>query len=189
LEEFAGQTVGHYTDNRAVVFIFGGGSSNPKLQSLSLAIFLSLRKYKIILQPVWISRYSEIIQWADQGSRSFMSDNYSLDIQTFNLVVAEFGKLEFLAPTGSKFYLLQRAWSLRSQGALQALEGCFAPHIPQIEKFWIFFLGQTDKHAGFLYIDSIVMPLQIVLIVFVQQIFSRHSSPGSSGVKKILLKL
>ena len=28
------------------------------------------------------------------------------------------------------------------------------------------------------------MPLQIVLIVFVQQIFSRHSSPGSSGVKK-----
>ena len=26
------------------------------------------------------------------------------------------------------------------------------------------------------------MPLQIVLIVFVQQIFSRHSSPGSSGV-------
>jgi hypothetical protein len=139
LEEFAGQTVGHYTDNRAVVFIFSGGSSNPKLQSLSLAIFLSLRKYKIILQPVWISRYSEIIQWADQGSRSFMSDNYSLDIQTFNLVVAEFGKLEFLAPTGSKFYILQRAWSLRSQGALQALEGCFAPHIPQIEKFWIFF--------------------------------------------------
>ena len=31
LIEFAGQTVGHYTDNKAVVFILSGGSRQPKL--------------------------------------------------------------------------------------------------------------------------------------------------------------
>ena len=55
LREFSGQTVGHYTDNKACVFILGGGSRQPKLQSLALAIFLSLRQYGITLVPIWVS--------------------------------------------------------------------------------------------------------------------------------------
>ena len=48
-----------------------------------MSIFLALRKHKIVLNPVWISRESEIIQWADSGSRDFISDDYSLDPVSF----------------------------------------------------------------------------------------------------------
>ena len=40
LVEFAGQTVGHYTDNVAVVYILGSGSTQPKLQALALDVFM-----------------------------------------------------------------------------------------------------------------------------------------------------
>ena len=83
LTEFAGQTVGHYTDNKAVCFIMGGGSRQPKLQKLAMSIFLALRKHNIVLNPIWISRESEVIQWVDSGSRDFRSDDYSLDPVSF----------------------------------------------------------------------------------------------------------
>ena len=69
LIEFAGQSIGHYTDNKAVCCIMLGGSRQANFQKLALAIFLSLRKHNIVLTPVWISRESEIIMWADYGSR------------------------------------------------------------------------------------------------------------------------
>ena len=74
--EFAGKTVGHYTDNVATVYIMGSGSRQPKLQALDLDIFMSLRKFNITLVPVWITRDSAIIQWADSGSKDFHSDDY-----------------------------------------------------------------------------------------------------------------
>ena len=52
LAEFAGQTVGHYTDNNAVCNIMIGGPRQPKLQKLAMSIFLSLRKHNIVLTPV-----------------------------------------------------------------------------------------------------------------------------------------
>ena len=51
LTEFSGKTVGHYTDNKAVTFILSGGSRNPRLQKLSLEIFLALRKFRIVWVP------------------------------------------------------------------------------------------------------------------------------------------
>ena len=36
LVKFTGNTVGHYTDTKAVTFILSGGSRNPGLQKLSL---------------------------------------------------------------------------------------------------------------------------------------------------------
>ena len=68
--EFAGQTVGHYTDNKDVVCMLGGGSRQPKLQKLAMSFFLVLRKYKIVLHPVWISRESEI----ESVNRRIMKD-------------------------------------------------------------------------------------------------------------------
>ena len=56
--DFEGQTVGHYTDNVAVVYILCSGSKQPKLQSLAMEVFMSLTKYRITLCPVWISRDS-----------------------------------------------------------------------------------------------------------------------------------
>ena len=39
-----------------------------------------------------MSRDSEIIQWADSGSKDFRSDDYSLDPATFELLESTFGK-------------------------------------------------------------------------------------------------
>jgi hypothetical protein len=89
LVEFAGQTVGHYTDNKAVCYIMLGGS---RQQKLTMYIFLSLRKHNIVLSPVWISRESEIIMWADSGSRDLRSDDHSLDPVSFQFVEQRYGK-------------------------------------------------------------------------------------------------
>ena len=91
LEEFRGCTVGHYTDSKATVAILGGGSRNTKLQKLAIEIFLSLLAFNIKLVPVWVTRDSQIIQWADSGSRDFRSDDYSLDPVSFELLKATFG--------------------------------------------------------------------------------------------------
>ena len=91
LVEFANNTVGHYTDNKAVTFILSGGSRNPRLQKLALEVFLALRKFHILLVPIWVSRENEIISWADWGSRDFRSDDYSLDPVTMNSLTGKFG--------------------------------------------------------------------------------------------------
>jgi hypothetical protein len=69
---YTGQSVTHYTDNKAVVCILGGGSRQPKLQVLALEIFLKLRSFIISLYPIWISRDFEIISWAVQGQGIFI---------------------------------------------------------------------------------------------------------------------
>ena len=51
-----------------------------------MSIFLALRKHNIVLAPVWITRESEIIRWADSGSRDFRSDDYSLDLVSFQSI-------------------------------------------------------------------------------------------------------
>ena len=91
LEEYRGKTISHYSDSKACVAILGGGSRNTKLQKLAMEIFLSLSDFNIKLLPVWVSRDSEIIQWADSGSRDFRSDDYSLDPVSFELLKATFG--------------------------------------------------------------------------------------------------
>ena len=90
--EFAGQTVGQYTDNVAVVYILGSGSKQSTVQALALEVFMSLRKYNITLCPVWVSQDSAIIQWADSGSKDFHSDDYSLDPVSFQSLETRFGK-------------------------------------------------------------------------------------------------
>ena len=92
LIEYANKTVGHYTDNKAVSFILAGGSRQPKLQKLALEVFLALRKFNIVLVPIWVSRDNEIISWADRGSRDFRSDDYSLDPVTMSTLESKFGK-------------------------------------------------------------------------------------------------
>ena len=92
LRDFEGKTVGHYIDNKGCVCILGSGSRQPKLQALALAIFLSLRRHNITLIPIWFSREHEIITWADQGSRDFLSDDYSIDPVSFSSIESTYGK-------------------------------------------------------------------------------------------------
>ena len=92
MSEYANLTVGHYSDNKAVSFILAGGSRQPKLQKLALDVFLALRKFNIVLVPIWVSRDNEIISWADKGSRDFRSDDYSLDPVTMGTLESKFGK-------------------------------------------------------------------------------------------------
>ena len=66
LEEFRGKTVGHMTDSKYAVYILSVGSRNPRLQDLSLSVFLTLRKYrtrlitfmsqpkKIVRKKIWL---------------------------------------------------------------------------------------------------------------------------------------
>jgi hypothetical protein len=61
------------------------------LQKLAVEIFLALAEFHIKLVPVWVSRDNEIIEWADQGSRDFRSDDYSLDPVTLQFLKATFG--------------------------------------------------------------------------------------------------
>ena len=63
LVEFKGQTVGHYADNKGVVCILGNGSRQPKLQKMALEIYLALRKFRISLHPVWITRDSDVLMF------------------------------------------------------------------------------------------------------------------------------
>ena len=83
--------MGHFTDSKAVVFILSGGSRNPRLQDLFVSVFLTLRKFRITLIPVLISKDSDIITKADQGSRDFRSDDYLLDPVTFNDLKSRYG--------------------------------------------------------------------------------------------------
>ena len=41
-----------------------------------------------------VSRDSDIIQWADSGSKDFQSDDYSLDPATFKPLESTFGKFD-----------------------------------------------------------------------------------------------
>ena len=63
-----------------------------KLKCMAMKVFLSLRKFRITLRPVWIYRDSEIIQWADSGSKDFRSDNNSIDPVFFQSLESKFGK-------------------------------------------------------------------------------------------------
>ena len=99
------------TDSKAVVFILSGGSRNSRLQALSMSVFLTLRKYRITLIPVWKSRDSDIITRANMGSRDFRSDDYSLDPVTFDFLKSKFGPFDVDCMANSANAVVQKFFS------------------------------------------------------------------------------
>ena len=75
-----------------MMFIIAGGSRNKKLHKLVVETVLALRRFNILLEPVWISRDSDIIKYADMGSKDFHKDDIELDFETFQEAVLWFGK-------------------------------------------------------------------------------------------------
>ena len=92
--KFRNSIITHYTDSKAMVFIIGGGSRNPQLQRMIRKTILNLRSHNIRIDPVWISRESEIITYADAGSRDFHSDDIEVDYETFQEAQQRFGRFE-----------------------------------------------------------------------------------------------
>ena len=94
LERFSGKRVTHFTDSKAMVFIINGGSRNMKLQPLVVQTILALREFNIVVEPVWISRDSEVIKIADMGSRDFHGDDIEVDFETFLSIERAFGSFD-----------------------------------------------------------------------------------------------
>ena len=88
-DRFQGHTVYHYTDNQAVPVIVEVGSKKPHLQKIALEIFEACKSKEITLIVEWKPREHPLLQHADLGSKSFDLAAYSLDFQSF-LVILEF---------------------------------------------------------------------------------------------------
>ena len=86
---FPGMRVVHYTDNQAVKSIIEIGSKKPHLLQIALDIFHACKEKKIRLTVEWKPRDHPLLQHADFGSKSFDESAYSLDFNSF-FVILEF---------------------------------------------------------------------------------------------------
>ena len=108
--------------------ILGGGSRNTKLQKLAMEIFLSLSDFNIKLLPVWVSRDSEIIQWADSGSR---------DPVSFELLKATFGVFTVDSMANSANSVCEKFYSRFSSVGSSAVN-FFAQTLNMVDFFYCF---------------------------------------------------
>ena len=89
-DRFKGATVYHYTDNQAVPVIVEVGSKKPQLQEIALNIFEACKSKEITLIVEWKPREHPLLQHADLGSKSFDLAAYSLDFQSFVVILEYF---------------------------------------------------------------------------------------------------
>ena len=87
---FSQRKIRHLTDNQAVEKIFKSGSRNHKIHKLVVEIFLSCRHHQINLAVSWKSREHPLLQIADAGSRDFDGSSFSLDFDSFAVILESF---------------------------------------------------------------------------------------------------
>ena len=90
-QEFSGQSVKHYTDNMALVSILDIGSSKMHILQLALDIWEACKEKRIKLAVEWRPRTDALIVHADIGSKSFDESAYSLNYNSFLLILDFFG--------------------------------------------------------------------------------------------------
>ena len=90
-DRFKGSTVYHYTDNQAVPVIVQVGSKKSHLQEIALKIFEACKSKEITLVVEWKPREHPLIKHADLGSKSFDLSAYSLDFESFIVILEFFG--------------------------------------------------------------------------------------------------
>ena len=86
-DQFMNSIVRHSTDNKAVVEILDHGSRKPELHAMAVDIFLNCRKKNITLFVEWKPRTHPLLVHADWGSRLFDQSSYSLDLDSFYVVL------------------------------------------------------------------------------------------------------
>jgi hypothetical protein len=94
LRRFAGCRIAHYTDSQAMASIISKGSRNVRLQPLVVEAVLALRGAGIVMEAVWMSRESGVIEYADRGSRDFHPDDISLDFDSMAEIYSSFGTFD-----------------------------------------------------------------------------------------------
>ena len=92
--EFSGMLVKHFTDNQALLSILEIGSKKMHLQNLALEIYEACKKKRIKLSVEWRSREDAFLVHADTGSKSFDSSAYSLNFNSF-MVILNFFEMDF----------------------------------------------------------------------------------------------
>ena len=86
-DRFCNASVTHLTDNKAVCSIMEFGSRKKHLMQLALKIFSACRQKKIDLFVEWRPRSNALLEHADLGSKSFDESAYSLNFDSFMLVL------------------------------------------------------------------------------------------------------
>ena len=81
------------TDNKNAAGIIQKGSRRPHLQQLAVEIFEICLKYDILIKPTWIPR--EQNRYADYLSKLSDTDDWTIDNETFQYLVQEFGQPQF----------------------------------------------------------------------------------------------
>ena len=90
LKKMQGKNVLHCTDNMAVSSILFNGSKKPHLLDLALKIFIKCRQFKVNLEVEWRPRNHYLLELADAGSKSFDDSSYSLNFESFSVVLEYF---------------------------------------------------------------------------------------------------
>lgn len=94
-DKFKNSKVDHYTDNQAVESIMEIGSRKPELQNLVLEIVEACREKRTELKVVWKPRDHFLLKHADLGSKSFDDGDYTLDFNSFSLLLETFPEVRF----------------------------------------------------------------------------------------------
>ena len=94
IEKLRGHSIVHLTDNQAVSEICAKGSKKPHLQKIALDIYKNCKDYKVTLEVLWRPRSHPLLVFADQGSKSFDQSSYSLDFQSFGILVSVFDDVQ-----------------------------------------------------------------------------------------------
>ena len=101
---FLGSKVVHFTDNQAVATIIDIGSRKPHLMQIALEIFFACKQKNIRLQVEWKPREHPWLQHADLGSKSFDSSSYSLDFNSFMIILEFFSEVSIDVDSMSNFW-------------------------------------------------------------------------------------
>ena len=90
IEKLRGHSIVHLCDNMAVSEICAKGSKRPHLQQMALNIYRNCKKHEVSLEVQWRPRSHPLLAFADQGSKSFDNSSFSLDFQSFGVLVSIF---------------------------------------------------------------------------------------------------
>ena len=91
--ELQGERVLWYSDNQNVARIISVGSRKPVLHELSIDIFNLCMRFDISIQPSWIPREDNV--FADYLSKSKDTDDWGIDLESFEYIQSKFGLFTF----------------------------------------------------------------------------------------------
>merc|ERR1711994_1052013 len=104
MQKFIGKKILLLTDNSAVVDILSNGSRKPELLEMAVDIYNKCKRFKVILDVEWRPRTHYLLQLADEGSKSFDSSSFSLDFNSFAIILEYFPEVEIKVDAMAEFW-------------------------------------------------------------------------------------